>query len=207
VRWLILLAAGCGFGKQVNVEGMDLASLLDLAGADLAQPPDLSMPMVGGKSLVFTTRGSWAGGLNGTPGLLAADSLCQVSAISAGFGNRTFRAWLSDNNTAAIDRVLGPGPWARRDGPTAFDARPDQLPKVPLNTDENGLLLPTQSYVWTGTLSGGQASGGQNCSGWGTGDAAQRALVGNADEKLQGWTDWTQQGCDQPAHLYCFESP
>jgi hypothetical protein len=188
--WLLLWLAGCGFAKEGTPDG----------GADLSQPPST------GQSTVFTTRLSWAGSLEGTPGLLAADFLCNRAAEAGGFGDRTFRAWLSDGATDAIDRVLGSGPWVRRDGHTAFARRPDELPMVPLNIDENGLLLDPNSLVWTGTGPTGR-NGGASCNGWFSADAGDLGVAGFADSQQASWSDVSSQTCDQPAHLYCFESP
>jgi hypothetical protein len=223
VRWLIVFVAGCGFGKTINLSSIDLAggdlasadfagvdfAGVDFAGVDFAVPDlsstaDLSQPT--GSRVVFTTHFTWTGILDGTPGLLEADFLCQNAAIAGGFGNRTFRAWLSDDSMAATDRILGTGPWFRRDGPKAFAGRPDQLPLVPLNTDEDGLLLPSGSHVWTGTLSTGRAVTGQNCNGWGSGSGSLTGEIGNADAQLGTWTDAGTQTCDIPSHLYCFET-
>src|SRR5262245_17558536 len=91
---------------------MFLCAILFTAGCDDDNPTAPSGPTV---SFFVTSTTSATGNLGGLAG---ADAMCQQLAIGAGFGARTWRAYLSverdaaNNNqpTHARDRI-GNGPW------------------------------------------------------------------------------------------------
>lgn len=154
-----------------------------------------------GQKRVFVTSSKYVGS--------AVTGICQTVAGSVGLGG-TWVEWLSyaTNVTPkkAIESIKGAGPWVRLDGSVAF-ANHAQLatsPSVPLSLTERAQPVATlDDNVWTGTLSGGGASG-NDCDDWVTtsnyGGSIGRATV--ADE----WTAWDAPlTCNNTAHVYCFE--
>lgn len=170
--------------------------------------------------VVFTTKETFRGDLGGVSG---ADEKCNTYAKASGLKG-TFRAWLSDLRTDAISRVPdGAGPWrileegqvqgeiafADRDGWTGY-------PKVRLDHNEfgKGPAVGSIPYTWTGTKLGGKGAGCR-CMGWTT--AAN--FVGGCTEGYGGqigsrtaledddWTDVSENPCDAPSSLLCFQVP
>jgi hypothetical protein len=190
LRWLLLfLLAGCGFEKTT---APDLATV---TSTDLATVSGLR---------VFTTSGMFAGNMSDIPGVLSADRHCTVTANLASLGG-TWRAWVSDSNVNAPNRVLGKGPWLRLDGKVAFAGRPNDEPSEPLNLDERGTQLEPHARVWTGTESGFTGAQIENCVDWTSVDPVLGGAYGDADSRLGGWTHQESQACNTFAHLYCFE--
>lgn len=187
-----------------------------------------------GAKKAFITSVTGAGDLSAWPdaggasGVAAGDAVCAARAAAAGLSG-TFKAWLSDGVTGAIDRFSSNGPWVRVDG-AAVAADKAGLASGTLLTNlvvtESGTyLVPLgsgQQQAWTGTLGNGTppapgvrgspndpvvASFDQShdCFGWLTGLVIDTGLEGNTSNIGPGWTqngDWT---CDSVLHLYCFE--
>ena len=198
MRWL-LLVGGCGFTVVKSPPDAALA----LAVADLAVAADEGAPLdqfSTGKR-VFTTRATLAGGFGG---VLAADTFCTTTASNASLGG-TWRAWVSDTQNDAIDRVLGSGPWYRLDGARAFidHSALSSWPSVRMELDEHGNALAIHEPVWTGTLPGGRVAP-ETCSNWilGTGFTGR---AGETDTTDDTWTSYNTPACNSGAHLYCFE--
>jgi hypothetical protein len=204
-----LTLAGCGF-SEVHAP-VDLLGAPDLAGAtvDLAGA-DLAVGSSGGHARVFVSSTLTNGNLMG--GLLGADLFCNKAASQLG---GTWRAWMSDSRTDAIDRVLGDGPWYRTDGALAFDNRAALAawPDVPLSFDETGHAADT-SYdgVWTATGVGGigftdTSLGAGNCSEWTDNESSHYGRLGDMIMKDDAWTNEENADCSTQARVYCFESP
>ena len=196
--WLLLWVAGCGFAKEgapdlaadlSSSPSSDLSSSLDLASSPAALHVFVTSMQVTGL----------VGGANGG-GLLEADFVCIQVA-----GGGSWRAWLSDTQTNAIDRVLGSGPWLRMDGQVAFTGRHDQPPLVPLHLDEQGHDVGANVMVWTGTASDGTGVAGANCSDWNSSGALGNPAVYGRADGLSEWSQFDSLSCDHLAHLYCFE--
>ena len=154
------------------------------------------------KKYIFTTTTHYTGNLGGIAG---ADTICNNTATAAGLGG-TWKAWLSDSNTNAIDRINDVGPWYLLNGVKAFNNKVNltTAPLVALNVNENGETFDND--VWTGTNVGGTKSG-DNCYEWWGGEDAG-TYGDNRDPSI--WTDrggpanwiWCTNGFPS---LYCIE--
>jgi hypothetical protein len=174
---------------------------------------------------VFVTTARFAGDFGG---LAAADQQCNdiaSSAIAAGFlrdGNSTWRAWLSDSTTDAIDRIDDVGPWYLVDDSSEVfrnKAHLRLMPAdllVPIHLTERGEEVEgaaggmyCEPLVWTGTASGGTKSP-LTCADWTSADSQMDGTRGVPAQDDR-WTDevlycgGALQECNFQNHLYCFE--
>ena len=189
--------------------GVDFSGV-DLSGVDLTSPP-------ASPKRLFVTHDAYSGSMTasqgGSPGLLGGDSLCTNLANGAHIGG-IWRAWLSDANNDAIDRITGAGPWKRMDGQVAFADRAALLvgPAVPINLDQTNTRVPINSGVWTGTAANGRYAskttlGKGNCDDWTNSSSTGQPSgeVGDTETLDGGWTDIADHECFVGARLYCFE--
>ena len=72
-----------------------------------------------------------------------------------------------------------------------------------LREDEAGQVQTGQS--WTGTKTDGSTSLGATCVEWTSAVATTKGQRGNVGGALGGWTEATQDDCNVPHRLYCFE--
>ena len=118
------------------------------------------------KKYVFGTSLGRTGNLGGLAG---ADTICATHASAAGLPG-TWKAWLSDETTNAIDRIAEVGPWYLI-GTTIVAATTKASfalsPSAAININENGLNMGSVDY-WTGTASGGAKIAGSTCTSWTT---------------------------------------
>ena len=150
------------------------------------------------------TEATYSGALGS---LAAADMFCRAAANAAGLTG-TYRAWLSDGTTNAIDRITGDGPWYTTGGDLAWGNKVE-LPGAPVSPllSENGgdVSGASVSGPWTGTDANGFATG-QDCDGWTNATTEVSATLGTAK---QGDTHWGGGGealrCDAKAPLICFQ--
>jgi hypothetical protein len=161
---------------------------------------------------VFVTSDTWTGNFGGLAG---ADADCATAAQAASLGG-SWKAWLSDSTTNAIDRIQDVGPWYLVDGTTlVFHNKANLLtsPLAPITEDENG--QPWQGTglygTWSGSTNQGasdppMAGGEDYCVDWTSGSASDGATVGSPNEADQ---DWGGGGAPLPCNgtnsLYCFE--
>src|SRR5690606_17757301 len=151
--------------------------------------------------LVFVTSLTYTGDLGGIQG---ADEICAFEAEAAQLSG-TFRAWISDSTTDAIDRIDADGPWVLVDGERVFNNRA-QLRTSPLRA-VNRDPLGSDHYaadVWTGTGAGGRWTGTETCHGWSSEDDFANAAVG----LTVAGGDWTESWtlpCPLDARLYCLQ--
>jgi hypothetical protein len=172
---------------------------------------------IGPHKHVFTTSIMYTGNLiveagSSGSGIEAADELCQNAAVNAG-RNGTWKAWISDNNNNAIDRIADVGPWylVGTSEYIVFEnkAGMTQNPLRPIDHDEFGDVISFDpqiigNEVWTGTNSDGTNSG-LNCSNWAFGDTLD-GKAGDYELNDVRWTNTTTpRGCEWQNHLYCFE--
>jgi hypothetical protein len=156
---------------------------------------------------LFTTASEFDGNLGGLAG---ADQKCNQAAAAANLGG-TWRAWLSDSTTNAIDRIEGAGPWARLDGMVVFNNRANltTLPLVPLQVNENGANIG-DGLAWTGTTTAGTASP-QRCNEWTSADPGVQGDTGQTQYTDAQWTEGQTRLCGGPGafqwRLFCFEQP
>ena len=119
-----------------------LAALLLLSAvAAPARVPAQGQPAQGNTMTFFLTSVGSGRGAN-LGGLAGADKHCQTLAAAAGAGNRTWRAYLSENGSAghptrhAKDRI-GTGPWINAKGVQVAASVAD------LHSDKNNLTKQT----------------------------------------------------------------
>lgn len=139
-------------------------------------------------------------------GLTGADAICQAAATGATTPlTGTWKAWLSDSTTNAIDRMADVGPWFLVNNTTQVFASKAALtgnPAVAINMDQSGNTQSTAQPVWTNTLANGTKNT-LNCSNWTS--AAGNGNTGNHGSASATWTEDGGQPCASAAHLYCFE--
>ena len=173
-----------------------LAGLLATSGA-LAQNAGFFVTSAG------TGNGGDLGGLQG------ADAHCQSLAEAAGYGERTWRAYLSTQGKDAVharDRI-GSGPWHNVIGEliagnleelhresvnitreTALDENGEMVPYVHVNPE--GTMLedqpaPVEHDILTGSMADGMAFGtdeDRTCGNW-TSSGEGSAMLGHSDRR------------------------
>jgi hypothetical protein len=184
--------------------------------ADLLPPPDMAPSNSAPADLlpisrrIFVTDETYQGNLiqaaAKATALEAADRLCQVAATKAQLtGN--WRAWISANNTNAIDRMADGGPWLLVGTQiTVFADRANltTAPAVGINRNQYGVQLsPGTTYAWTQTSTGGKENN-LGCYDWSSSASGDFGNAGNPN----GVSDWTASNgiyCNSAAHLYCLE--
>lgn len=169
---------------------------------------------------IFATRSAYGGDLktaggSSTSGLEGADNLCAINANAALLGG-SWKVWLSDSQTNAIDRINDVGPWYLVDGSAVVFNNKANLATSPITDgiqmDENGLTGDWEPNpgVWTGTGLGGMKKADPRdvdqtwCSDWSSDECL--GIFGNLTAGDQVWTDWaTGVGNIPNGHLYCIE--
>jgi PKD repeat protein len=165
-------------------------------------------------ALVFVTSEGYPGDFGGPA---AADAICQELAENAGLTG-TWTAWLSDDDTDAIDRIPAEGPYKLLDlnqtivADDLADLTDDSL-DAPIILDENGDLAITN--VWTGTQPDGTRTV-SNCSNWTNAEDTYPCTAGDprcgtkgdSVETSHRWTDAVEdeflEACDATLSFYCF---
>ena len=142
-------------------------------------------------------------------GLAGADGLCQQVANGANLPG-LYKAWMSDTNASVDDRLVhNTIPLARTDGiriALDWSDLTDGFLDAPIDRDEFGAEVTSDTGVWTGTLFDGSATT-LDCTDW-TDDSpfAEEGSYGNAKSTDGDWTDFAQFPCAFTGRrLYCFE--
>jgi hypothetical protein len=156
---------------------------------------------------IFVTAALYPGNFGGLAG---ADAKCTTAAEAVTLGG-TWKAWLSDSTTDAIDRIAEVGPWVLLGTTTiAFNNKANlaTLPLAAVLINERGETLGefAERRVWTGTQLGGAStySAFELCQNWTTGNPYD-GQFGNADSKGNTWTHGGNAGCTNTLRLYCIE--
>jgi cysteine-rich repeat protein len=162
--------------------------------------------------LVFVTSMEFSGG--SFKGLDGADQRCRSLAAQAGLPNFAgFKAWLSDSQTDARDRMFrGRGRYVLVNGLVVVDSWDALLAGELQNGINVTELSETKDYfAWTGTNPDGTGvAGADHCADW-TGDLfANEGHWGNTKAVTAEWTLAVSmvdqpQGCAGDLALYCFE--
>ena len=147
---------------------------------------------------VFVTSEAFDGNLGGLSG--ADNASCGLAAR----GN--WKAWLSDEDTDARDRIPD-GEYLLLDGTPIANNKADLTDGALLhaiNLDEN--LEPVSGEgVWTGTDSDGTRSGeGEYCAFWSSGSGGDEGQIGGVDYTSEFWTNDGEDACSNDRRLYCF---
>ena len=145
-------------------------------------------------------------------GTAAADELCGLEAVAAGFGG-TWVAWISDKESVAAINRVGRSEFYLVDGTLALSTSSgDPAFAHPINLSPFGEPLPNE-LVWTSTSVDGRArddvASSVSCSFWTSVLANETGVVGTTSPKSLDTQEWTVSGllhCDQTARLYCFQT-
>ena len=176
---------------------------------DMNDDPDDGCKLCTRDRLVFSSSVEYRGWE--LDGLYGADQRCRMLAAIAMLPNfATYRAWLSDSNTAAADRILhSRGRYTLVNGLVVaadWDALISGALENPINVTESS-EVSEGSRVWTGTLANGQpAFGSSFCGDW-----SEKDFFGLGGSGIRNWTDanWSffeHGGCPSASSIYCFEN-
>jgi len=185
--------------------------------------------------VVFVTKSAGSSDLKtwtkagGNTGLGAADAICQSEANEAGLEG-TFKAWLSDTNNNAKDRIgENSGGWIRTDGHvfaismealtyeaadySSFDG--DQGPLVPLRYHADA-TRSDDNMPFTATMVNGLKEDNhthhntEDCTQWNSQNSThgRNPLGGATEATYYHWTDNSNFGisCDDTRPLFCFQT-
>lgn len=159
-----------------------------------------------GPKYVFITSLTYTGNLGGLTG---ADNICSTLAASAGHAG-VWVAWLSDENTNAIDRINDVGPWYGMGTNTVVAYTKAGFAYTPVSAvgrDQNGAGNTNQHDIWTGTQLGGTRIPGSTCQGWTSTAMQLGAAVREYGPGTAGWTYGSSQFCTNgsAAYLACIQ--
>jgi hypothetical protein len=152
-------------------------------------------------SLTYRTGGTTAQQFDS---LQAADAICNRHAQAVKLSG-SFKAILSDSNSAAKDRIVLIGPIKLTNGSTIANKNIfwSTSHAFPILLDEAARRVDGGSVkVWSGTLDTGAASTAETCSDWRDGSGASKGRYGLAD-KADVWISDGLEGCDQSLRIYC----
>jgi hypothetical protein len=148
---------------------------------------------------VFVTSSTSGGDLGGLAG---GDAICQERAEAGGLAG-TWVAWLSDDDTFAINRIPHGQYRLIDDTLIAVDKGDltDGFLEAPIDRNEFG--EKQDGFVWTGTKSDGTNDTNEpNCSNWTT--QTEMSFWGDSNSRSSTWTLHTFEPCSELASLYCF---
>lgn len=182
----------------------------------MTQVEDLPCTTPAGAKRVFLTSQEYEGDMTAPTaapnGLRGADEICGLHASMAGLGGQ-WRAWLSDANTDAIDRIPDVGPWyLPGQCDPLFDSKASITfagPESAFNVDEDGQVIhQAQASFWSGTTRFGR-SNGFHCDNW-TSDSFIGLEGGRGSpyfdwDHQSYWTDFVTGPCNQAHSLLCLE--
>lgn len=179
-------------------------------GAPTSTPTPTPTPVGLPSKYVFVTSVNTYNGNLG--GLTGGDTKCKTLADAAGslVPGRTWKAWLSDTATNAIDRIAD-GKFIRvGDSALIGNSKADLIdctnPSCIVNSisnNEKGLAVSAQG-VWTGTNSDGTKAG-TTCSSWATTSSLISGKIGGTSQTNANWTTAADRICSSTGALYCFE--
>lgn len=195
---VLFASVACEDDKQAADASTDTVSAGDAGGQEVrdASAPGADAGNATSSLGFFVTSDTNANGNLG--GLAAADARCQRLAQAVGAGARTWRAYLSVENSQqggpihARDRI-GQGPWYNAEGElvaqdlAALHARTGD---ADVFLDENGEKIkgqwegspmPVEHDVLTGSDAEGRLMPGLTCADWTSADATLAARVGHSD--------------------------
>lgn len=147
-----------------------------------------------------------------SPGLRAADALCQHRARVARLGG-FWRALLSDSQTDAKDRLNSKTKLYLKNERSVvnsgdiWDGAPDRF----IDADEFGKTTSPSRLVWTGTDINGNKLSLSNlvhCQDWTSTEGTGRVGIASSG-RVEPYFNWVSYGggidCTEPKALYCYE--
>lgn len=204
-------------------------TLIALSTAAVLATACASMMEDKGPSFFITSANPGKGGDLG--GLAGADAYCKQLAMAAGFGDKNWRAYLSNEQPPvnARDRI-GKGPWYNSKG-VMIAANVDELhgtnklTKETNITEKGGVVngrgdTPNMHDILTGSTPDGKVVAGATCNNW-TASSGSSAMVGhhdrngtnpdpvanvswNASHKTRGCSTQELAGTGSAGYFYCF---
>lgn len=176
-----------------------------LSGCVVAEEEPEPLPVVEGAKRVFASSQQVTGDLGGLAG---ADAQCASWAAAASLGG-SWKAYLSAEDTDAIDRIAEAGPWYNVNRQTkVFNNKTGftvgAIAAIRTEYDGNA-----SGDAWTGTTAAGEADA-VHCEGWTNGSGTAYASVGTPSATLSSGAAWMAKGGNAPAcggarRVYCFE--
>ena len=181
----------------------------DSSGPDAGSPAVDAADLPADALRIFVTSTAYERDLGGAAG---ATALCNAAAAAASLAG-SYIPWLSDDDSDALTRIVGEGPWYDTVDRLVFNNRANlsTSPQRAIDRDEQANEIPIASSrrVWTGTAAGG---GRDNvCSGnWFGLGTNGFVTVGSTSATGGEWTDSEAIDCiagGTTAHLYCLQQP
>ena len=175
---------------------------------DMNDDPDDGCKLCTADRRVFASSAEYQGFALG--GLHGADQRCRMLAAISMLPNfLTYRAWLSDSNTAAADRLVhSRGRYILVNGLVVaqdWDALLSGTLENPINVTEASEVAG--GGAWTGTFPNGQpAFGASFCEDWDGGDPFELGGAGVCSQTDAFWSFLEQDACGSYGSLYCFEN-
>jgi Collagenase NC10 and Endostatin len=155
---------------------------------------------------IFVSSETYTGNLDGLNG---ADLKCNELASNAGLPG-TYKAWLSDSQTAAGDRIVqSEVPYIRPGDENIIadnwaDLVDGRIGSV-ISNDEHGDVVQGNAYAWTNTNTNGTRVSENSfftCDDWD--DTTSYAWTGMVYH-LTVWTKIINKSCSESHHLYCVQ--
>jgi len=168
---------------------------------DMNEDPDDGCKLCTADRRVFASSVEYQG--FALDGLYGADQRCRMLAGLAGLPNHlSYRAWLSDSKTAAVDRLVHVNGLVVAAG---WDALLSGALENAINVTESSEVAG--GGAWTGTLPNGQpAFGSSFCGDWDGGDGLEQGGSGVCGQTDAFWSFFEQGYCGSEYSLYCFEN-
>jgi len=138
-------------------------------------------------------------------GLTGGDAKCQTLADASGLGG-TWKAWLSDDTTNAIDRIPD-AIYTDACRNVLINGKSDFTDRVitsPIRRDENYMLMAEDAIVFTGTRNNGLKHE-KSCDEW-TSDLTKDNFAYGRTASVSEWSLKAYDDCLRVRHLYCFET-
>ena len=200
--------SGCGDGFLQPGEACDDG---DLAGGPTCGPTCERLAFY-----AFVTSKDYPADLGGVAG---ADLRCNQRAQAAGLPGQ-YLAWISQSEglmAATLRLHHATVRYVRVDAVQVANNWTDLTNgnlDAPIDRDELGQpvalmdlgVCPQTGAVWTGTEPNGTPDP-DDCAGWTTTAADDRAQIGLLQRQNEGWTASCNLNCDMTARLYCLEQP
>lgn len=162
--------------------------------------------------LVFVSSTTHTGKIGG---LANADTICQALASAAGLTSKgqAFRAWLSDSNKTAAERIAhSVAPYILVNGTKVADTWTDLVDGSldhAIDLDEHGAAPINFHYVWTGTAwNGAVKKPGLLCDDWTDPPSDAKGTLGLSLAMNVEWTEAISFGealCSKEYRLYCVQ--
>jgi len=181
-------------------------TILRLAAA-IALADSFSSDLLG-QNKVFVTSTTYPTNLGGGA---AYDQQCNVRATAAGLNsvtNNDFIAWMSDGTSNALTRLGNtPQGFVRTDGApfgqTVSSLVTNNAILNPIDRDEFGNAVSSNTLVWTGTASTGTSSG-SHCTNWTS--TSGFSTVGSTSGGPWVWTNYSSGAtCGSNRPIYCVQ--